>query len=219
MGKVWVQLKTPKVVFEGGTGTRYLAGDWVETGKMQAKQWLADGSAIVPRSDIKKEIIADLDNCGIVVYEGNASQVCKIVQKHFPNLTVCGSDLRLKFPQTLLYDSSCPLRLDLSVVGFHRLTTGWQIAAPLWNYKQLARDVGNDEERARTKRIIHDLRVPLYDTRLVYVRRCPQTQAFLELWKSERLQGDDKLAFMRALYQSRLTMCALPTTWKGRRAR
>jgi len=219
MGKFWVQLKTPKIVFEGGTGTHYLAGDWVETGKMQAKQWLADGSAEVPRSDIKKEIIADLDNCGIVVYRGDAGQVSSHVHSHFPGLSVVGGDLRLEFPQTLLYDSACPLRLDLSVVGFHRLTTGWQIAAPLWNYQQLARDVGNEGERACTKSVIHDLRVPIYDTRLVYVRRCPQTTSFLELWKSERQSGDDKLAFMRALYQSRLVICALPTTWKGRRAR
>ena len=217
MGKVWVQLTAPKQVEDAGSSTSYKPGEWVEVNKMLAKQWLGDGSAISPRDDLRIAI-TDFANCGIVVYNGASETVREIVHRRFSSLDVVDGEIRLEFAQTLLYDNTCPLRLDLAPIGFHRLTTGWQIAAPLWNYSQLARDVGTEEERARTQDVIHDLRVPLYDTRLVYVRRCPQTQAFIELWKSERQRGDDKLAFIRALYKSKLIMCALPVTWKGRKA-
>jgi hypothetical protein len=217
MGKVWVKLTTPKTIEVHGHGTQYKPGEWVEVGKMLARQWLGDGSAIVPRESIRTSI-TDFANCGIVVYSGDAEPVQNVVQSRFTGLPVVSGEIRLEFAQTLLYDVTCPLRLDLAVIGFHRLTAGWQIAAPLWNYSQLARDIGTEAERAQTETIIHDLRVPLYDTRLVYVRRSPQTEQFISIWKAERKAGDDKLAFMRALYITKLVMCALPVTWKARRA-
>jgi len=93
------------------------------------------------------------------------------------------------------------------------------VAVPLWDYDTLARDVGSEEERAYTESVIHDLRVPLRDTRLVFVRRCSDTRKLVETWHAERARvpgGEDKLAFLRALYAVKPLVCDLPTVWTNR---
>ncbi len=87
----------------------------------------------------------------------------------------------------------------------------WDCAAPLWRYGVLAQNVGGPSERERTEVITRDLRIPLYATELLFVRQSEATEQLLTVWQAE--DGDERLAFLRALYQVKPLFLALPRSW------
>jgi len=215
MGKVWVRLLTSKTLpDEHNHMQSYVPGEWVEVKKQTALLWVSNGQAEILRSDIRTKVVS-LESCGVVIIGGDAEAGKElIVSRYGDQLGIQSGPLSMPYPQTLLWDTGTPLRTELMMVGFHRLTSGWQVAAPIWRYRKLANGIGTPEEQEATRAVIHDLRVPVYDTGLVYVRRCPQTQALIDQWLVEREAGEnDKLAFMRALYKTKPIICALPVTW------
>jgi hypothetical protein len=170
-------------------------------------QWLADGSAWVPPQRITELVTKD---CGVYVRGRKPGDFSLSVGD--VGVTE-GDGAELPYPMTLLWKPGLKLRGEMIPVGFHLLKT-WQVAAPLWDYRELACHVGSEEEKEKTKAVVRDLRVPLYDTRLIFVKRCGDTRALIDLWKQE--EGDEKLAFLRALYQVKPLILALPVTWKGK---
>lgn len=215
MGKVWVQLTTSKILpDEHGHMQRYEPGEWVEVPKQMARLWVASNQAQILRNDIRAKIVS-LASCGIVITGGDAEIGREFIQSRLGDqIEVQEGPPSIPYPQTLLWHTDTPFRTELMMVGFHRLTTGWQVAAPIWRYRKLAQSVGTAEEREITQAIVHDLRVPMYDPGLVYIRRCPQSQELIDCWMAERERGDsDKLAFLRAFYQTKPILCALPVTW------
>jgi len=215
MGKVWVRLLTSKTLPDDHNHMqRYLAGEWVAVKKQTARLWVASGQAEILRSDIRAKVVS-LASCGVVITGGDVGAGQELITSRFGDqLDVQTGPPSLPYPQTLLWDVGTPLRTELMMVGFHRLTSGWQVAAPLWRYRKLASGIGTPEDQELTREVIHDLRVPVYESGLVYVRRCPQTQDLIDAWMAERERGkSDKLAFMRALYQTKPIICALPVTW------
>jgi len=102
---------------------------------------------------------------------------------------------------------------DLVAVGIGFLER-WDVAAPFWKAGTLAQDVGTPEDRKRTVGILHDLRVPVYSNELLFVRNSPAGKAFLSAWRAEcEGGGDERLAFLRALYVVKPTFCVLPRLW------
>lgn len=90
----------------------------------------------------------------------------------------------------------------------------WEVAAPVWSYETLAADVATGAERERTETLVGDLRVPLYETGLLFVRRCEAGEALLEAWQAEyREGGEPRLAFLRALCRVKPLFLALPRSW------
>lgn len=122
-------------------------------------------------------------------------------------------DLRVPYSHTLLWDPAIPLRLELVPAGFNFLHY-WHVAAPLFDYNSLGFQHGTLEERMATAERIRDLRVPLYETRALFVRQCPEVDELLEAWARER-QGDadERLAFHRALWEVKPLILPLPITW------
>lgn len=127
-----------------------------------------------------------------------------------------GNSEMLPFERTLIWDPVAPLRLAMVPHGL-RFLDRWQIACPLYSYRLLARDIGTDEERERTARVIHELRVPVYDYRVLFVRRCAETLRFMGAFQEESDCGEDdlRLPFLRALYRVKPLMLALPQQWLG----
>lgn len=200
---VWVQLRVIKQIEQHGATMRYHPGDWVEVGKQTAMLWVGAGDAWLP--DVS--LLTQFADCGVICDE-------KTTPPALPGtVTVKRGRAELAYSKTLLLNGGVKFRAELLPVGF-ALLENWQIAAPLFSYDQLAAHVGSEAEREQTKAMIRDLRVPLYDTRVIFVRRCKETRALLELWQSEHAAGgDDKLAFLRAFYQVKPILCALPQTW------
>lgn len=207
MAQVWVRAKTILNVEENGKRKQYHPGDWCKMGRHQAREFLRRDQIEILKSAIL-QTVQDLTDCAILLRGVLPEPRLSYLAAKFPGVPTNNyegyPDDRGRF---LIWDTSAELRHDLILTGFHLLGK-WQLAVPLLDYNTLASDIGTDEDRAETKRVIHDLRVPVYDTRILFVRQCRETRSLFELWN----EGDD-LAFLRALYQSRPVINALPPSW------
>jgi len=187
-------------------------GDWFEVGRQQAQQLIASGAAMLSpyvTPEYRRQAFA-LDHCGVLLTSDNETLRAQLTH-HYPDLEIKVGKRELAWPRTLIMAGNSTIRPQLVSVGFHRLNRGWQVAAPLWRYGILARDIGSAKDKAKTEALIHDLRFPVYDVRAVFIRRCDDTQKLMRYWEKEK--GDPQHAFMRALYKAKPTMCALPITW------
>jgi hypothetical protein len=219
VGKVWVRLLTVKQYpNENGILCKYDPGDWLEVGKHDARTWLAAGDAEIPREDVKA-LVVNMAAAGVIIQTGDRA----IFDRGAAYIKGAYSDLEVRqvgcpgvpFAQTLLWDGMTPLRLGLMIVGFHRVSHGWDLAVPLWRYKRLACHLGTEEDQAQTKAIVRDLRMPVYHTGLVYMARNDRVLAFLDEYAQQAgiPNTDPRLAFLRALYVIKPITCALPMTW------
>jgi hypothetical protein len=203
---VWVQLTKSKRLSPGGVHADYQPGDWVKVGKQLALQWIANGEAIAPFPDAIQ--VEEPEGTAGIMHNGDPG---KLPSLGVPFDTYEGARF-LRWDKTCFWDVSVPVRHALFAVGFSLLNT-WQLAVPLWDYRVLARDDpdSTDQEKEITARAIRDLRVPMYDTRLIFARRCEEVRLLLEYWEAEG--GVGRLAFLRALYRAKPLVCALPVTW------
>ena len=116
---------------------------------------------------------------------------------------------------TLFATSTIPW--DLVQAGFHFIER-WDAAAPLWRYGKIASDIGTPSDQKRTRAITRDLRLLLYAPELLFVRDSEAGRALVETWRAEcdpstGSGGDERLAFVRALYIVKPIFCALPRSW------
>jgi hypothetical protein len=205
---MWVRLTTTKLVSIGGARRTYRPGDWVDVGKHDALTWLAAGDARLPDDDMGP-LVGD---SGIMVYGGETRPKLK------GKVPMTTGGMTLPYPQTLLLRSGACIRENYIPIGFF-LIEQWEIAAPLYDYEALAATIGTAEEQRRTRDVIRDLRVPIYNADTVFVRRARETQAFMVAWQGELSGlpgGDVNLAFLRALYITKPLICALPVQWIAR---
>ena len=120
-----------------------------------------------------------------------------------------------QFDRALIAGPAVTIPWDLVDYGLH-FCERWDAAAPLWRYGVLAKDVGSDEDRKRTEAVVRDLRVPLYACELLFVQKTADGLALLNAWEEAGKQGgDQRMAFLRALYQVKPRFCALPRSWLG----
>lgn len=119
----------------------------------------------------------------------------------------------LPWQRTMIVGPGVEVPWDLLAAGFH-FVERWDAAAPLWRYGILAKDVGGKEERLRTRAMCLDLRVPLFEPALLFVRKSSDGLALMAAWHEELQHGSDgRLAFLRALHQVKPIFCALPRSW------
>jgi len=218
MGKHWVKaVRIVRVAGDDGQEVTYNPGDWLEVKNQTLRVLLAAGSIEQPQGMQIRDAF-NLDDTGILLQTNDTATATAIINRAgLGQICLKVGALALPYSRTLLWYPDAHIRPDLISVGFHRLNGGWQIAAPLWKYQQLARDIGADDERARTEEVIHDLRVMVYDHRVLFVRRCPDTERWLEAYREELQDSSDgRLALMRAIYRTKPVVCALPTTWVGK---
>jgi len=205
---MWVQLRTCQRVPVQGLQRDFQPGDWVEVGRQTAMSWIATGDAWVPTFGATATAAAA--DVGVRVREGQAD-IGREHLKQLEGMSVTEGRIEIAYPRTVLWNTALAVNPGYVAIGLHLLET-WEVAAPLCDYKTLAAQVGTDEERAETVRVIRDLRVPVYDTRLVFVRRCPGGHDLIQAWMEE-WRGDERLAFLRALYRVKPLVLALPFTW------
>lgn len=207
---MWVQLRSIQYFTENGKQVTKYPGDWVNVGKQQARLWLSRGDAVLPGGNGHAEITSE--ESGIVV-TGSVEFARRTLEVYGDQLQIEETEPTLIYEHTMIWDTSLHIQREMVPVGFSFLDT-WQLAVPLWDYTQLAVSVGKPDERDRTAEVIRDLRVPLYDTRLMFVKRCPDTVKLFDLWLSDVEDGEDvKLSFLRALYKVKPYVLALPVTW------
>lgn len=120
----------------------------------------------------------------------------------------------LPFDKNLIVEAGTRVPWDLLPAAWHFLDR-WDAAVPLWKYGVLASDVGTAEEREVTRFVVRDLRVLLHSVELLFVRNNDTGKKLMHSWKLQMEVGDgeERLAFLRALYIEKPRLCVLPTTW------
>ena len=131
----------------------------------------------------------------------------------------CG-ELSLPYVQTLIWKPGTKISRQAIMRGFSRLLSPgdvnqlWEMLAMLVDKDLLASSIGSKEERARTLEVVGDLRLPVYDVRLLWVRRTAATERVVARWARELKEGaNEQHAFLRALYVERAMLCTLPPVW------
>jgi len=207
---MWVQLACIQYIERYGRQITYFPGDWVDVGKQQALRWIANGDAHALDPSVKNEAIDY--SAGIVATTTPPDDaIAKL--KEIPQLQLQVGTPELAFSETMLWNPSVPLKFEMMPVGF-KLLEKWQMAVPLLNYETLACHIGSEADRERAKGIIRDLRIPVRDTRLIFLRRCEATRNLITFWQKEVAGGtNDYLAFLMAIYKVKPVVCDLPTTW------
>jgi len=117
---------------------------------------------------------------------------------------------QIPYARTLFWNSKLSLRAELYPAGVGLLER-WEVAVPIPDYNTLAAHVGSEADRAYTQELIHDLRVPVYEPGVLFLRRCQAGFDLLAAWNDE--SGERRLAFLRALYRAKPLVLALPSVW------
>lgn len=203
---MWVQLLSRKGIVVKGKMTQFVGGDWVNVGKHLAKRWIAAGEAMIPQTQTKKLLSG---GAGVLVTRGDGGRFEGV--KH-AGIEVATGAARLPWLRTLVIDPEVALQESQILAGLGLLDP-WQVVAPLKPYNLLAQNVGDEAEQEKTRAVLPDLRVPVYDHRCVFMRRCPESEELLGRWQE---QGGGILAFLRALYTVKPLVLALPATWTSR---
>ena len=213
MAKVWIQLLTNKQVSNAGNWQNRHAGDWVRVGKAEARRWIEEGAAVSPESGLKRTS-GGPSEIGILV-NGDRGTANKCLETMAGKIGMDYGPPECRWPKTIIWNPDALLRMNLIPVGEELLNT-WELCMPLLDYSTLAINCGTAEDRSRTQELIRDLRVPVPDIRLIYMRQCDNVIRLVEQWYVEKNEStDDNLAFLRALYQVKPLWMALPVTWVG----
>lgn len=204
---VWVQALE---ICEYNGETNY-PGDWFETSRANAKRWMSEKRVDI-RDPKKKAVVQELFDCGVSLKGEDFAPTMNVLVQQFPGLEISLGN-ELTHPRCLLWDIRADLRTELIPVGMDLLKT-WHVAIPLLDYDTLARDITGGKDRDLTLEQVHDLRIPVYDTRVIFARRCRDTNALFGAWDEERERGsDERAAFLRALHRTIPLINALPPTW------
>lgn len=213
---MWIKLKTTQVIDVNGTPTRYHPGDWVDVGTGYARRLISQNLAEKPGVNVLSELV-DYTSGMVVIGDELDNNKYRQIQETIPHLEIVYSDdVEIPFSETLIYNTKLnKLRIELLPIGFKWLKS-FQVILPLLDYTTLAIHLGNSDDQLKAKEILKELRVPVYDTRLMFVRRCDETKELLSRWKAHKGNfTDDKLAFLCALYEVKPLHLALPNTWSG----
>jgi len=185
-------------------------GDWVEIkNKKMALLWIANGEAVAFGAELASILPA---NSGIVLVGSAPEPLKQQILSSFSTLNIKVGEPSLPFSRTIIWNTRTPIRHALFGVGLTRLEN-WQVSIPLRDHQEIALHHGTEEDRARTLEVIHDLRVPVYETDIMFVRRSDTTRALIDLWVEECKHGNERLAWLRAVYQIKPHIEALPMSW------
>jgi hypothetical protein len=213
---MYIQLRATKNITVKGVLTTYHSGDWVDVGKQTARLWIAAGDAWVPPATRLELLPSD---CAILVRGSGAvpANIDGIIIESMGARTWAAG---LPHAYNLIYKAGTILRPELLQVGFNLLTK-WDAVVPLVSYKQTAGQLGDAADREATKELIYDLRVPPYDTRLIFVRKNEAGESLLHEWwqqlgRDDIPKRDERLAFLRAFFIVKPRLCAAPVSWVGK---
>jgi hypothetical protein len=202
---MWIQILLPVVIDTRGERKNYNAGDWVDVGKQYAMMLVREGKAMFP----DETVMNALSFADTTIFADSPLAIQNVMGVQMP---VINSPLVMKTKYNIWWSGELGFSKRFCMTGLALLGT-WEIAVPLLSYETLALHIGSEADREKTKAVIHDLRVPVYDIRMIFARDCENTRALIDIWRKE--EGNQCLAFLRALYQVKPLILALPITWTG----
>jgi len=217
MGRFWVKAIKPIIRHDlTGAYMRYMPGDWFEC-RNQERAELRRGKFIANDYAGIEASFHGLDAGVLVLGAPVPLDLCRRYNLEMQH----GDDFELPWERTVLWRSGSPFTPEAAVLGLMRIDAGndesaWEMAAMLRSETKLARDIGSEEERERTLEALGDLRLPVYDTGVLWVRRTETTEEVINLWRDEVDAGaDERHAFLRTIYTNPVLLCTLPADWVG----
>lgn len=220
----YVRLNELKHISVHGQSRTYYPGDTVEVGRQAAEQWILDGSAEDPYGTVGQVDLDNADDYGIVVWADPDTTQYVLPQ----GVNSQFGEPSVPYKYTLILRPSKPITRQLINYGWLRIsennpdTEPWEMAAGLVDLETTAETVGDAEMQEQTEKMVGDLRVPVYDTSRIWIRKTYATEKFLgaflnQLQKREEY-GADYIAhcFLRALYTTNPALCTLPFDWTSR---
>lgn len=206
-------LMNQQVSQDGITVTRY-PGDWVDVGRQTALEWVSQGRAEIP-AIAPDQLIPPGSGIAVV---GTSPAWGGVFLKEIEHQVV--PTYRVPYSNTLIWTPKlADVRQELLAVGFGLLET-WDIAVPLFSYTHLAKDFKvKERELKMTEAAILDLRVPVYQPGLMFVRKGGPGEQVIETFAADiksMPDGNIYLAFMRSLWAHKPRINALPTVWSSK---
>jgi len=216
MGKHWVQAIKPvtRHSLEGAYLT-YYAGDWFECRNQELIELMQAGAVRTTADVLRVEFAGD--DSGVLLLPGALPPAGL---DHYGIETREAGALCLPWERTLVMSAGAGCTAETVALGMMRLAPddypAWELVVKLASFTRLARDVGSAEEQALTLAALGDLQLPVYDTRLLWVRRTEATEEVIQLWRAEVEQGHDpQHAFLRVVYTHPVALNTLPADWVG----
>jgi len=219
----WVKLKVIKQITRMGVAKVYRPGESVEVGRQTAVKWIlaneAEDAFSAVELSIKEDFKGDL---GLRVVAKKDSINVGAIRPLREGLKIHWGRPKLVDDYTCIWWPTYPLgsKPEILNYGFMRVIqdesedASWEMAAMLLSLDKNAGDFGSEEEKAKTKAVIGDLRMPMYDARIVWVRKTPATERVIDYWAKELEGGADiNHSFLRALYSQGAMLCTLPANW------
>ncbi len=98
--------------------------------------------------------------------------------------------------------------------GFRWLEGGWDVLIPIKSYKLLARDFVHDDCTGKTETAILDLRQPVYDERVLFIKHGTSADDLLAARNDEACADENcPLPVLRAIWKVKPLLLALPESW------
>lgn len=199
-----------------GAYVTYQPGDWFQCNNQELRNLLERGMIEAAPKVVQAEY--NFHNAGILVRGGEPPAGAdeyglQIERDGHP---------QLPWELTLLWRAPRHMNALGAALGLTRVQPakddiGWEMAVALASHTQLAENVGSSEDRQKTLELLGDLRLPVYDTGAVWVRRTPATEEVIQRWQAELNAGGGELhSFLRALYTTPVLLCTLPEKWIGK---
>lgn len=215
---VWIKLlKLQHLEINGKMETKH-PGDWIEVGNATANFWINSGIATKPNLD--KFIQQFIDpTAGLVAYNFDLATVENLVKDLNAINYQLALEPDLRFSENLIWNGKVKLQKDFLPMGFN-LLKHWDLAVPLMGYEpkhlisSLALEFCNQDQIDYLKSVLKDLRVPAYNTGLIFARRNDLTLELFKQWLIEReMVSHPSLSFHLAYYKVKPVLNALPAHW------
>lgn len=217
MAAHWVRARKPVVRYDlDGAYQHYQPGDWFQANNQEIRELFGRGMI-----DSTPQVLRDefgLQGAGLLALGEPAP---------LPGLDAygiafqVGTRLALPWELTVLWKPNTHLTAFGVALGLTRVVRAqgdlaFEMAVALQSNTRLAADVGTPAERDKTLALLGDLRLPLFETGVLWVRKTPATEEVIQLWQEELDAGADPThAFLRVLYTHPVLLCTLPEDWIG----
>jgi len=217
MGRFWVKTIRPISRYDlSGAYRCYMPGDWFECHNQERRKLARDGFIEGHLAGISVNF-AELD-AGVLAL---GRRVPEDMFERYGIELQHSDTITLPWERTLLWRTGTRMTPEGAALGLMRIdaensSSAWEMAAMLKGETLLVRDVGTELEQERTLEVLGDLRLPVYETGVLWVRRTETTEEVIRLWQSEVADGADvQHAFIRTIYTHPVILCTLPPNWAG----
>ena len=217
MAAHWVRARKPIARADvDGAYQHYQPGDWFQARNQEIRELFGRGMIDSTPQVLREEF--GLRGAGVLALGDSTG---------LPGLDAYGIAFQsaakrtLPWALTVLWAPGAHLTTTGAAFGLTRIAPSgdditWEMAVALQSDMRMAVDVGSQAERDKTLALVGDLRLPLYDTGVVWVRKTPATEEVIQLWQEELDAGSDPThAFLRVIYTHPLLLCTLPADWIG----